>query len=411
MALATALVAVAPAAVVWALSAAGVIGSLWLSVLVAAALSLAASSAGSAYWRRHSSGEVLFSDLLVWGWLRRRRIERRMGRADVLLQQAAETQGERRAALLAELGAALDAHDPYLDGHSRRVARYGTMTARRLELPEEQVERVKLACLIHDIGKLRIPEQILGKPGGLTDDEFAVVKTHPRIGGEMAEVLGDAELARAVRGHHERFDGSGYPDGLAGAEIPVEARVIGVADTFDSIVSARAYRPAAPHQKALSIIAEEVGAQLDPEAARAFISCYSDRRGAALWAGLLSLPRQLAERVSSSPGGLTGVLGSLLVAPLVVVSGAAASAALPARGGSAQDPVAVASPTQAAPAQPAAGSAAPASAPGGAAAPASAVVVPLSLTPAPVLPRVAQLPPEPAAGAQPEPLPEPTAEP
>src|SRR4051794_33971895 len=397
MALATALVAVAPAAVVWALSAAGVIGSLWLSVLVAAALSLAASSAGSAYWRRHSSGEVLFSDLLVWGWLRRRRIERRMGRADVLLQQAAETQGERRAALLAELGAALDAHDPYLDGHSRRVARYGTMTARRLELPEEQVERVKLACLIHDIGKLRIPEEILGKPGGLTDDEFAVVKTHPRIGGEMAEVLGDAELARAVRGHHERFDGSGYPDGLAGAEIPVEARVIGVADTFDSIVSARAYRPASPHQKALAIITEEAGAQLDPEAAKAFISCYSDRRGAAIWAGLLSLPRQLAEQISRTPGGVSGLVGSVLAAPLVVVTGAAASAALPAAGGQDQDPVAAATSTPPALSQPAAGSATPRKplATATASASATAVGVPSSVPPAAVAPPSIQPQPSP----------------
>ena len=96
----------------------------------AVALSLAVSSAGSAYWRRHASGDVLFSDLLLWGWLRRRRTERRLGRADDLLGEAGDADGDRKAELLRELGAALDAQDPYLDGHSRRVARYVAMIAR-----------------------------------------------------------------------------------------------------------------------------------------------------------------------------------------------------------------------------------------------------------------------------------------
>ena len=145
----------------------------------------------------------------------------------------------------------------------------------------------------------------------------------------MVECLGDPALAAAVRSHHERWDGSGYPDGLAGERIPLEARIISVVDTFDAITSARSYRPATPHAKALKIIDEEAGRQLDPDAARAFISCYSDRRGAALWAGIASVPRQVAERLAITPGEISGVLATALTAPLVVVAGAMAAEALP----------------------------------------------------------------------------------
>jgi cyclic di-GMP phosphodiesterase len=109
------------------------------------------------------------------------------------------------------------------------------------------------------------------------------MKQHAAEGGQMVKRLGDPALAAAVRSHHERWDGSGYPDGLSGERIPAEARIISVADTFDAITSVRSCRPATPHVKALEVIDEEAGQQLDPMAARAFISCYSDRRGAAFW--------------------------------------------------------------------------------------------------------------------------------
>ena len=277
MVVATVLVMVLPAAIVWVLSARGVLDSLWAAVALSAVLALGFSSAGSAYWRRHASGDVLFSDLLVWGWLRRRRMERRIGRADELLSGAGGAEPERKEALLRELSGALDAKDTYLDGHSRRVARYAEMTARKLELPEDQVERVRAAALIHDIGKLHISEEILRKPGRLTDDEFEVMKTHAAEGGRMAEALGEPALAAIVGAHHERFDGGGYPDGLAGEQIPLEARIISVADTFDAITAVREYKQGRTHGQALEVIAEEAGGQLDPDAAQAFISCYSDR--------------------------------------------------------------------------------------------------------------------------------------
>src|SRR4051794_138336 len=329
MAVTTVLVMVLPAVVVGALSALGVLTSLWAGLLVAVGLSLALSSAGSAYWRRHAISDVLFSDLLLWGWLRRRRTERRLGRADELLREAGAADSAGKQELLRELGTALDAEDPYLDGHSRRVARYVTMIAQRMNLPDEQTDRAKAAATVHDVGKLRVPPEVVNKAGRLTDAEFTLMRRHAAAGAEMVECVGDPALAATVRGHHERWDGSGYPDGLAGERIPLEARIISVADTFDAITSPRAYRPATMHAKALKVIDEEAGRQLDPEAARAFISCYSDRRGAALWAGLASIPRQLAGSLSTSPAELTGALAAALTAPLVVVAAAAGAAAAP----------------------------------------------------------------------------------
>src|SRR3954453_17440435 len=137
MVVATVVVMVLPAVIVGALGALGVISSVGIGVVLSAVLALAASSLGSAYWRRRTTGDALFSDLLLWGWLRRGRMERRLGRADDLLGQAPAADTERKAEILRELGAALDAEDPYRDGHSRRVARYAAMTADRLDLPDE----------------------------------------------------------------------------------------------------------------------------------------------------------------------------------------------------------------------------------------------------------------------------------
>ena len=148
-------------------------------------LAFAATSLGSAFWRRRATGDVLFSDLLLWGWLRRGRIERRLGRADHLLAQAGTADADRKAEILRDLGVALDAQDPYLDGHSRRVARYAAMIAHRLDLPDEQAERVRTAAMVHDIGKLRIPAAIVNKPGRLTDDESNSMKQHAPEGGRI----------------------------------------------------------------------------------------------------------------------------------------------------------------------------------------------------------------------------------
>jgi HD-GYP domain-containing protein (c-di-GMP phosphodiesterase class II) len=316
MVVATTLVIVAPALVVLLLYSAGVVTSFWAGVALAGAFGVAASAAGTAYWRRHASADVLFSDLLLWGWLRRLRMERRLVRADELLREVSTADPRREGAVLRELGAALDAEDPYLDGHSRRVARYATMIARRMDLTDEQVARAQAAASIHDIGKLQLPAEVLRKPGRLTHAEFELQKRHTTEGAAMVEPLGDPRLVAAVRGHHERWDGSGYPDGLAGERIPLEARIIGVADTFDAITSVRPYRPPARHKQALEVIAGEAGQQLDPTAARAFLSCYTDRRGVTLgvlgaWTALAPRAREFA---TSTGAAISAALVTLVAA-------------------------------------------------------------------------------------------------
>ncbi len=302
---ATSVVALMPIALVWGLRADGMVTSPWLSLALTLALSLLAMAAGNAYWtRRPSSGDIVFSELLPWGWVRRLRIERQLDRAmeDLGLGVSGGTSASaavtvagpyaRRLELLDHLAEAMEAHDPYVDGHSRRVARHATAVARRLGLPAEEISRVTSAATVHDVGKLRLPRAVLMKPGALTDDEFEVIKRHSAEGARMVECLEDPALTAIVLHHHERLDGTGYPAGLEGADIPLGARIIAVADTFDAITSARPYRPAARHKQAIDILEREAGTQLDAEAVRAFVGYYRGRRLFAVWALLGALPQR-----------------------------------------------------------------------------------------------------------------------
>ena len=173
----------------------------------------------------------------------------------------------------------LDAHLPGAFAHSRRVARLAGSTARQLGLSREDVTRVRRAGAFHDVGKVEIPNEIINKPGPLSEEEFAIVKRHPVAGAQIVARWGDPQLARMVRHHHERFDGSGYPDGLAGEEIPIGARIVAVADTFDAVTSSRPYRPALSRREALALLRREAGSQLDPAVVGAFRRRYSGLRG------------------------------------------------------------------------------------------------------------------------------------
>jgi putative nucleotidyltransferase with HDIG domain len=184
-----------------------------------------------------------------------------------------------QVAALERLSTALDARVPGAGGHARRVSRYAAGVARQMGLRREQVARVRRAGALHDIGKLETPAELVNKAGPLSDEEFAVVKRHAALGARLVGRLGDEKLAAIVRHHHERVDGSGYPDGLAGAEIPLGARIVAVADTFDALTSTRPYRLARRHCEALDLIAEEAGAQLDPEVVGAFRRYHSGPRG------------------------------------------------------------------------------------------------------------------------------------
>jgi putative two-component system response regulator len=181
---------------------------------------------------------------------------------------------------LDRLTAGLDARMPGSFGHSRRVARLAASTAEQIGLPSEGVTRVRRAGALHDIGKVEVSDGVINKPGPLSDDEFELVKRHPAAGARIvARSTGDEELAEMVRHHHERYDGAGYPDGLLGDEIPVGARIIAVADTFDAATSPRPYRPAMSLREAQALLDSGAGSQFDPEVISAFRGRYSGLRG------------------------------------------------------------------------------------------------------------------------------------
>lgn len=175
--------------------------------------------------------------------------------------------------LLEILAAVVDAKDPYTAGHSRRVALLSDAVAEQLALSEDLRASLRAAGFLHDIGKLGIPLRILTKPGRLTDEEFDTVRGHAGLGADvLASVPSLSHLAPAARYHHERWDGSGYPEGLSGEQIPLLARILAVADAYDAMTTSRAYRGSRGHLVAMEEITHEAGRQFAPEVARAFVT-------------------------------------------------------------------------------------------------------------------------------------------
>ena len=170
------------------------------------------------------------------------------------------------------IASALDAKDEYTHGHSMRVTLYSIILAKELHTPEGQLELIETAGLLHDIGKIAIPESILCKPGKLTDDEFAIMKSHPANSEKLiASIKKLHDISPGIKHHHERWDGRGYPDKLAGLDIPYAARIIAIADTYDAMTSTRSYRKALDHEIAIDEIRKCAGAQFDPELAQKFV--------------------------------------------------------------------------------------------------------------------------------------------
>ena len=156
--------------------------------------------------------------------------------------------------------------DAYTGGHGRRVARYSRLIAEAMGLPEAEVDAVSEAALLHDLGKIGIPDRFLTKTSRLTIEEFAEVQKHPAAAADILHAIPSLRRhAMAVRHHHERFNGSGYPDGLRGTDIPLAARIIAVADAFDALSSNRSYRRATTLNKALDEISQVAGSHFDPE--------------------------------------------------------------------------------------------------------------------------------------------------
>lgn len=162
----------------------------------------------------------------------------------------------------------IDAKDRYTSGHSQRVANYSREIARRMGKSEEEQTEIYYAGLLHDVGKIRVPKEVINKPGRLTNDEFEQIKIHPVTGYHiLKDIYETRTIAEAAKFHHERYDGKGYPNGLAGENIPEIARIIGVADAYDAMASNRSYRDALPQEKVRSEIINGRGVQFDPAVA------------------------------------------------------------------------------------------------------------------------------------------------
>jgi len=170
------------------------------------------------------------------------------------------------------LASAIDAKDEYTRHHSTRVTDFSLKLAAKMGFSEKELGDLELAALLHDVGKIAVPESILNKPGKLTDEEFKLIKEHPARGESiLSPVVELKEIGRVVRSHHERYDGTGYPDRLKGQEIPLGARIMTIADTYDSITSERPYRKAASHRYAVKEIISCSGTQFDPEVVGHFL--------------------------------------------------------------------------------------------------------------------------------------------
>lgn len=171
------------------------------------------------------------------------------------------------------LAGAIDAKDPYTKGHSTSVSRYSEALARAINLPEDEVQRIKLGALLHDVGKIGIPENILKKPDRLSDDEWNIMKQHPVIGADKVLMPNEAlrDLIPIVKYHHEHIDGTGYPEKLKGDQIPLAAKIVAVADAFHALISDRPYRKGLSLDVACNILQEGAGKQWDTNLIRKFI--------------------------------------------------------------------------------------------------------------------------------------------
>lgn len=199
-------------------------------------------------------------------------------KAEESQRQSAEKLVSAMNSTIEAIAMTIEMRDPYTAGHQRRVTELACAIAQNMDLPEHRISGLRLASLIHDIGKVRIPTEILTNPDGLTEAEFSMMKTHPRIGYEILKTIESPwPIAKIVHQHHERMDGSGYPLGLSGVEIILEARILAVADVVEAMASHRPYRPALGIDKALEEIVQNSGTLYDPDVVDACVNLFEEK--------------------------------------------------------------------------------------------------------------------------------------
>jgi polar amino acid transport system substrate-binding protein len=187
------------------------------------------------------------------------------------LRSYVREQGLFQRRLLSVVVKALEYYDYYTRGHSENVAHYATLFAEKLGLDRNSIRRLFWAGMVHDVGKIFVPQHILNKNGLLSPEEYELVKIHPLKSFELLNEAGLEDIARIARHHHERYDGRGYPDGLTGENIPFESRILTVVDAFDAMTSDRPYKKAAGLQEAIAEIERCSGTQFDPYLAKKFV--------------------------------------------------------------------------------------------------------------------------------------------
>jgi cyclic di-GMP phosphodiesterase len=186
-----------------------------------------------------------------------------------------QTRRVRRTFLsaISSLARTVEERDRYTAGHSRRVRAYALRLARAVGLDRRHRRLLAIAAELHDIGKIAVPDAVLHKPGRLSDEEMAIIREHPATGERiLAPVVRHGAVLAAIRGHHERLDGTGYPDGLRGAQVPLLARLLAIPDCFDALTTSRAYRAALPLPEAVRVLREGAGHHFDPDLVAAFLA-------------------------------------------------------------------------------------------------------------------------------------------
>lgn len=331
---ATAVVVGLPAAVVVALSAIGLPEpQVILAGVLGMIFSIGTAALGTTMWiKRPESVDVSFGELMLWRFFRRHRAEKTIDESTARLglvsaaAPALDVSPRERLDILHDLASALEAKDPYTGGHSRRVERHAYRTGCALHLSPDDIEDLRLAASLHDVGKIRIPDRVLRKPGALDEEEIEMVREHSMLGARMVAPAASDVVVDAIRHHHECWDGAGYPMGLKGEEIPLFARVIAVSDAYDAMTSARPYKNGMSRKEAIEVLEAAAGRQFDPDVVDAFVTTLPTALPAAGALLIFAGPASAAKKASAwlrsvGAGSVTSAAGTAGVAAIVGVAG------------------------------------------------------------------------------------------